>query len=99
MSVSRHSPSQTVCRMDLKFSIGIDFDDISDEIDGQGHRSKVKVVRLKNVIFGVSDRLAVAMCGMSVLGGLWGKNTDKDMSREGASTLRRFHFGTKAISI
>ena len=28
---------------------------------------------------------------MSVLEGLWGKNTDKDTSREGASTLRRFH--------
>ncbi len=28
---------------------------ISNEFDGQGHRSKVKVVRLKNVIFGVSD--------------------------------------------
>ncbi len=51
LSVSRHSPSQTVCHMDLKFSIGIDFDDISDEFDGQGHRSKVKVMRLKNVIF------------------------------------------------
>ncbi len=34
----------------------------------------------------------VAMCGMSVLEGLWGKNTDKDTSREGASTLRRFHY-------
>ncbi len=31
------------------------------------------------------------MCGMYVLEGLWGKNTDKDTSREGASTLRRFH--------
>ena len=31
------------------------------------------------------------MCGLSVLEGLWGKNTDKDTSREGASTLRRFH--------
>ncbi len=30
---------------------------------------------------------------MSVLQGLWGKNTDKEgTSRKGASTLRRFHF-------
>ncbi len=29
---------------------------------------------------------------LSALEGLWGKNTDKDTSREGASTLRRFHF-------
>ncbi len=32
------------------------------------------------------------MCGMSMLEGLWGKNTDKDTSREGASMLRRFHY-------
>ena len=31
------------------------------------------------------------MCGISVLDGLWGKNTDKDTSQEGASTLRHFH--------
>ena len=36
-------------------------------------------------------QLAVAMCRMSVLESLWGKNTDKNTSREGASTLRRFH--------
>ena len=28
---------------------------ISDEFKGQGHRSKVKVVRLQNVIFEVTD--------------------------------------------
>ncbi len=32
------------------------------------------------------------MCGMSVLEGLWGKNTDKDTSREGVSMLRRIHW-------
>ena len=31
---------------------GIDLDKISDEFDGQRHRLKVKVTRLKNVIFG-----------------------------------------------
>ena len=42
---------------------------------------------------------AVAMCGMSVLEGLWGMNTDKEgMSREGVSTLRRFHFNFVNIS-
>ena len=33
-----------------KFGTGIDLDEISDEFDGQGHRSKVKVIQLKNVI-------------------------------------------------
>ncbi len=31
--------------------MGIELDDISDEFDGQGHRVKVKVTMLKNVIF------------------------------------------------
>ena len=35
----------------------IDFDDISDEFEAQGHRSKVKIARLKNVISKVSDGL------------------------------------------
>ena len=38
--------------------MGTDLDDISDEFDGQGHRSKVKVAMLKNAIFGASDGLA-----------------------------------------
>ncbi len=34
------------------YGIGIDMiDDLLDEFDGQGHRSKVKVTRLLNVIF------------------------------------------------
>ena len=36
---------------DLKFSAGIDLDNISDEFEAQGHRSKVKVAGLTNVIF------------------------------------------------
>ncbi len=43
--------------------------------------------------------LAVAVYVVSVLKGLWGKNTDKDTSREGASTLRRFHFGMILLTI
>ncbi len=38
-------------RTDLKIGTGIGTDDLSDKFDGQGHRSKVKVARLKNVIF------------------------------------------------
>ncbi len=39
--------------MDLQFGMNITIDDILDEFEGQGHRSKVKVVRLKNAIFGL----------------------------------------------
>ena len=39
--------------------MGMVFDDILDRFDGQGH-IKVKVARLKNLIFGVSDRLTCA---------------------------------------
>ena len=45
---------------DLKFGIMNDLDNISDEFDRQGHRSKVKVARLKNVIFGFSVGLTCA---------------------------------------
>ncbi len=41
-----------------KFGRGMDLDYISDEFEGQGHRSKVKVVILKNTIFKISDGLA-----------------------------------------
>ncbi len=37
--------------MNPKFGGGVDLDNISDGFEGQGHRSKVKVTRLKNVIF------------------------------------------------
>ena len=37
--------------MDLKIGVTIDLDNISDEFEGQGHRSKVKVAMLKNVFF------------------------------------------------
>ena len=33
--------------MNTKFHIGIDRDEIPDEFDGQGHRSKIKVTGLK----------------------------------------------------
>ena len=46
--------------MDLKFGGGIDLDNISDKFKSQGHRSKVKVARLKNMIFEFSDRLTWA---------------------------------------
>ena len=33
--------------MDTKFGGGVDLDNISDGFEGPGHRSKVKVTRLK----------------------------------------------------
>ncbi len=46
--------------MDLKFSMEIDLDNISQEFHGQGHRLKVKVARSKIIIFKVSDGLTYA---------------------------------------
>ncbi len=37
--------------MNLKFVVGMNLHNILDEFKGQGHRSKVKVTILKNVIF------------------------------------------------
>ena len=48
--VCEHSYGWTDRRTVRKFGTGVDLDDISDEFDGQGHRSKVKVIQLKNVI-------------------------------------------------
>ncbi len=45
---------------DQKFRRRVDLDIILNEFEGQGHRSKVKVARMKNVIFGFSDGLACA---------------------------------------
>ncbi len=39
--------------MVTKFGTGIDLDDILDEFDNKGHRSKVKVTRSKKVISGI----------------------------------------------
>ncbi len=128
--------------MDLQFGMNITIDYILNEFEGQGHRSKVKVVRLKNVIFGIlgvprghsplyimeaqivtlsdvmgcygvtscrdvmtSQRtknhsmafvcqslLAAAMCEMSVLEGLWGKNTDKEGVAGGRVNAQAFSF-------
>ena len=116
LSVSEHSHGWTDGPTILNFGTGIDLNKISTKFDGQGHRSKVKVTRLKNVIFWVSKG---ECCVYAILSWhltscdvtprrhdvpwrhgvtLWrplrllGKNTDKEgTSREGASTLRRFH--------
>ena len=50
-------PSSLVLFTDQKSGGGIDIDNISDEFEGQGYRSKVKVARLKNVISEVPDGL------------------------------------------
>ncbi len=47
--------------MVTKFGTGIDLDDISREFDGQGHRSKGKVIQLKKRNFGV---LAQTFCSI-----------------------------------
>ncbi len=43
----------------------MDLDNISDELEGQGHRSKVKVATSKNMILGVSDK--VNQCSFTVI--------------------------------
>ena len=45
-----HSHNWTVSRMDNKFDMQVCQDHILVKFDGQGHRSKVKVMRSKNVI-------------------------------------------------
>ncbi len=51
LSVIQRSHGQTVWDRNLKFGVRFDLDNISYEFEGQGHRSKVKVVMFKNVIF------------------------------------------------
>ncbi len=122
LSVSELSHGWSVWPRITKFGAGIDVDDISAKFDGQGHRSKVKVARLKNMIFRLSShgvtyvnwtepfchdtwrhvtsrhditerRHDVTAWRLDILWWFLGKNTDKEgMSREGASTLRRFHY-------
>ncbi len=55
LSVSERSHGRTIGDRNLKFGQRIDLDNISDEFEGQGHRSKVKVAMLKNVIFRLFD--------------------------------------------
>ncbi len=115
LSVCQLSHGWAVSATDLRFGRNIAFDDISDKFKGQGHRSKVKVAILKKRDFptfsyGVTYvNCTEPFCHDSwrhVTSRLWwllGKNTDKEgMSREGASTLRRFHLfqkiGPKPIS-
>ena len=56
VSVCVRSSSLTVRPMDLKVGIHIHLYNISNEFEGQGRRSKVKVIKVKNVdflIFGI----------------------------------------------
>ncbi len=50
LSVIQRFYGLTVQDTDLRFGVRIDLDNISDEFEGQGHRSKVKVAMLKNMI-------------------------------------------------
>ncbi len=95
LSVIQLSHGWTVWRTDQKFGVGFDIDNISDVFKGQGHRSKVKVTRLKNVIldFQIWPMQYMKCIFVMHVKGLSGKNTNKEgKTREGASTLRRFHF-------
>ncbi len=132
LSVSWRSHGRTVWCTDAKFSVMVDLDNVSDEFEGQGHRSKFKVATLKKRYFQTFLWCYVCRSSLSwhltpcdvtarrhvtsrynvmtshdvmvwrhdvkawhpdILWRLLGKNTDKKgTSREGASTLRRFHF-------
>ncbi len=50
LSVCECSHGWTIWRTDPKIGIRVDLDEISAKFDSQGHRSKVKVTRLENVI-------------------------------------------------
>ncbi len=62
LSVCQRSHGWTVWDTNLKFSVNIAFGNISDEFEGQGHRSKVMGAILKNVIFGCSYGLTCVYC-------------------------------------
>ncbi len=50
----------------MKFGPEINLDDIVKEFEGQGHRSKVKVIRLKNVISRVLEWFFCVINGMKI---------------------------------
>ena len=45
--------SETVRPRVTKFGKGMDVDDPKDDLEGQGHRSKVKVTKSKNITSGL----------------------------------------------
>ncbi len=45
--------SKSIASRVMKFGQGMDVDDSKVDLEGQGHRSKVKVTRSKNVITGL----------------------------------------------
>ncbi len=117
LSVIQRSHRWTVWRTDLKFGRRDDLYNRSDEFEGQGHRSKVKVGTLKKREF--STFWWCDLCKIVHIHLPWhfrpfnvtawrhdiiywhlGKNIDKEgTSREGASTLRRFHFCVKIYHV
>ena len=48
----------------MKFGTGIDLDNILDKFEGQGHRSKVKVIQIKGVFFEVFAWVFCVINGM-----------------------------------
>ncbi len=51
LSVSEHSHGRTVWPSIMKFGVSTDLNNLLAKFDGQGHRSKVKVTMLENMIF------------------------------------------------
>ncbi len=94
--VCQRSHSWNVWRTDPKFGGGIDFDNISDEFEGQGHRSKVKITSLKKVISEVSDGLVFVLSAMTRLhvashhDVFWQKNLQRGHNEGGAVNARAF---------
>ncbi len=64
VSVCEHSHGWTNWGMVTKFGTEIDLDDLSAEFDGQGHRSKIKVIQLTTVIFGFLAWVLCAIIGV-----------------------------------
>ncbi len=52
LGLEKNHISKSIVPRVMKFGRGIDLDDLMVYLEGQGHRSKAKVSRSKNVIFG-----------------------------------------------
>ncbi len=48
--------SKSIVPRVMKLGVEIDLDDLSSDLEGQGHGSKVKVNRSRNVIFGTRKK-------------------------------------------
>ena len=74
-SVIQPSHGWTVWHTDVKIGRDIDLDKILDNFEGQGHRSKVKVAILKNVIFRHFDGATCIDCTDPFYDDVWSHMT------------------------